>query len=71
MFTLTIGRKFKDTFGTMSEAIDKFVSLRKEAMDNGESTDTFHKAKLKSGKETYRVSFNGRVWDKNDNEVTF
>ena len=71
MFTLSIGSKFIDTFGTMSDAIDKLVSLRNEAMDNGESTETFHKAKLKSVKETYRVSFNVRVCDKNDNEVTF
>lgn|GEM_PF-5873491 len=62
---LKIG-KSENVFSTMKDAVD-FHNMLRESSNAGASE--WPKCSLQFGANKYRVSYNGRVWDKNDQEV--
>lgn len=71
MIKLTVGRKFSTTTSTVKEAINNFFKFLDEYVCDGYRFSDLPKITLKVNKETYRVSTNGRIWDKDNNEVKF
>ena len=58
---LKIGRRHTTSVQDLSQASAIYAMLRNES---GEGASTFPNGKITDGKKTYRVSYNGRVWDK-------
>ena len=65
---LTIGRRIKGGLevSSLEEASRVYSQLRDESL---EGASTWPDGKLKTDNGTYRISYNGRVWDAQGNPV--
>ena len=56
---LTIGRRLKKDVESLEEASRIYGELRDQS---GEGASTFPDGRIRDGKTTYRISYNGKVW---------
>lgn len=69
MYSLQIGKIFKQDFLTIKAASIAYQDLR-DQLGLGASEFPDGKLRTKNRKQLFRISYNGRVWDASNNEVS-